>query len=112
KSPQYHRQSACRGPGDARENRRSATVYRTLMFCNPDGWTKNLPAGYYGFGQNAARAKLQSANPGRERLHGRDGRYDELQALFLMRLVRLTKLQDQLKAAGPRSAQRKKLVEA
>ena len=44
-------------------------------------------------------------------MHGRDGRYDELQALFLMRLVRLTKLQDQLKVAGPRSAQRKKLVE-
>jgi hypothetical protein len=59
-----------------------------------------------------ARAKLHGANPGRERLHGRDGRYDELQALFLMRLVRLTKLQDQLKVAGPRSAQRKKLVEA
>ena len=45
-------------------------------------------------------------------MHGRDGRYDELQALFLMRLVRLTKLRDQLQANGPRSAQRRKLVEA
>jgi hypothetical protein len=45
-------------------------------------------------------------------LHGRDGRYDELQALFLMRLVRLTKLRDQLRHQGPKSAQRRKLVEA
>ena len=45
-------------------------------------------------------------------MHGRDGRYDELQALVLMRLVRLTKLRDQLRTSGPRSAQRKELVEA
>ena len=45
-------------------------------------------------------------------MHGREDRYDELQALFLMRLVRLTKLRDQLHAHGPRSDRRKKLVEA
>jgi len=45
-------------------------------------------------------------------LHGSDDRYDELQALFLMRLVRLTKLRDQLQSHGPRSGRRKKLVEA
>ena len=45
-------------------------------------------------------------------MQGRDGRYDELQALFLMRLVRLTKLRDQLETGGPRSDQRRKLVEA
>lgn len=45
-------------------------------------------------------------------MHGRDGRYDELQALFLMRLVRLTKLRDQLHARGPNGDPRRKLVEA
>src|SRR6266571_4032129 len=45
------------------------------------------------------------------RLHGRGGRYDELQALFLMRLVRLTKLRDQLPAHGSRTDQRRALVE-
>jgi hypothetical protein len=43
-------------------------------------------------------------------LHGRGGRYDELQALFLMRLVRLTKLRDQLRVRG--SERQRKLVEA
>jgi hypothetical protein len=45
-------------------------------------------------------------------LHARGGRYDELQALFLMRLVRLTKLRDQLHTSGPRTDRRRKLVEA
>jgi hypothetical protein len=44
-------------------------------------------------------------------LHGRGGQYDELQALFLMRLVRLTKLRDQLPNRGS-GDQRGKLVEA
>ena len=46
------------------------------------------------------------------RLHGRDGRYDELQALFLMRLVRLTKLRDQLRTQRSPSGRRRQLVEA
>ncbi len=45
-------------------------------------------------------------------MHRRDGRYDELQALFLMRLVRLTKLRDQLRSRGSRSDQRRALVDA
>lgn len=45
-------------------------------------------------------------------MHGRGGQYDELQALFLMRLVRLTKLRDQLHARGRDSDPRKTLVDA
>jgi len=45
-------------------------------------------------------------------LHGRGGHYDELQALFLMRLVRLTKLRDQMPDRGSRTDQRRELVEA
>ena len=45
-------------------------------------------------------------------MHGSEDRYDEHQALFLMRLARLTKLRDQLHSHGPRSDRRKKLVEA
>ena len=45
-------------------------------------------------------------------MHGRGGRYDELQALFLMRLVRLAKLRDQLQARWSENDPRRKLVEA
>ena len=45
-------------------------------------------------------------------MHGRGARYDELQALFLMRLVRLTKLRDRLHSHGPKGDRRSKLVEA
>ena len=45
-------------------------------------------------------------------MHGRGGHYDELQALFLMRLVRLTKLRDQMPDRGSRTDQRRELVEA
>ena len=53
-----------------------------------------------------------AVNRGGQRLHGRSVRYDELQALFLMRLVRLTKLRDQLQAKAPKADRRRKLVEA
>ena len=45
-------------------------------------------------------------------MQGRHGRYDELQALFLMRLVRLTKLREQLRGGSPRTEQRRRLVDA
>jgi hypothetical protein len=46
------------------------------------------------------------------RLHGRGSQYDDLQALFLMRLVRLTKLRDRLHAAGREGDSRRALVDA
>jgi hypothetical protein len=45
-------------------------------------------------------------------LRGRTARYDDLQALFLMRLVRLTKLRTQLERQKPRDERRCRLVEA
>ena len=55
---------------------------------------------------------MDADSPGGYPLPGPTARYDDLQALFLMRLVRFMKLRTQLERRVPRDERRCRMVEA